>query len=129
MPTAKDILAIIKDRVREEFQKIKEIRTDHGPQFSSKSWIRTLRANNIAPLITSVNHPESNGLAEKQIRNINTKKRSYLLEIPDIDWAFVLPIITHAIRLRPQGSIFGLHTRSCTAVIQTQYSARARKSS
>jgi hypothetical protein len=46
-----------------------------------------------------VNHPESDGLAEKQIRNINTKMRLYLLVNPDIHWAFVLPIIMHAINI------------------------------
>ena len=66
------------------FNSIKVIVSDNGPSFSSKAMEDFTRDNNIRHIFTAVYHPESNGLAERKIRDL----KMYFDLYPNFKWGW-----------------------------------------
>ena len=64
------------------FNSIKVIVSDNGPSFTSKAMEDFTRDNDIRHIFTAVYHPESNGLAERKIRDL----KAYFDLYPNFKW-------------------------------------------
>lgn len=54
--------------------------SDNGPPFNSAEFQKFCQLNGIIPLKSPPYHPQSNGLAERHVRNVKTALKKYLVE-------------------------------------------------
>jgi hypothetical protein len=75
------------------------ITSNHGAQFISKNYKQFLSDNNILGKMASILHPQTDRLAERLIRNLNTKMRSLSL-VNNKSWKKLLPAATKFLNLQ-----------------------------
>lgn len=75
----KTILKQLLDHYIREIGKPKSVITDHGTQFRSKKWEKTLKRHGIKTYKTSVYNPQSN-LSERPLREVTRLLRTYCNE-------------------------------------------------
>ncbi|KAG1127688.1 hypothetical protein G6F38_013668 [Rhizopus arrhizus] len=70
--------------------------TDNGRNFISEAMYVVCNRLGIKKTVTSVEHPQSDGMVERMNRTIKTALATYVEEIPD-QWDIYLPFVTFAI--------------------------------
>jgi hypothetical protein len=63
--------------------------------------MKTLTENKIKVKQASVCHPQTDGIAERAIRKINSKMRVTMIKNQGMDWAFLLNTVVMAINITP----------------------------
>lgn len=71
-----------------KYGKMKAICSDHGSQFTSKSWSTKLHSENIRPIFSSIRHPQSN-VVERMHRSLGCFLRS-LVDKKHQKWATII---------------------------------------
>ncbi|MGH0149802.1 UNVERIFIED_CONTAM: hypothetical protein FKN15_016115 [Acipenser sinensis] len=81
----------------------KEILTDHGTNFLSKTLQQVYKILKIRPIRTSVYHPQSDGLVERFNQTLKSMLRRFVTQ-EQKHWASLLPYLLFAVREVPQSS-------------------------
>jgi transposase-like protein len=90
-----------------------DVLTDQGEDFEGE-FAELLKSLMINHRVTSRNHPQSDGLAERMVQTIKATLRRYRLAYNKLHWDQFLSRVAMGYRMSRQTSLLGSHPTSCS---------------